>query len=67
MHIEKAATLADAANGAVEYAWATGDTNLPPAEYDAEFEVVFASGEVQTFPTEGYLPVEIINDLGGTV
>lgn len=66
VHIDEAATLADAANGAVEYPWAEGDTALAAGAYVAEFEVVFASGEVQTFPTDGYVDVQIIDDLGGT-
>lgn len=64
--VDSAATLADAANGVVEYAWAVGDTN-EPGSYVAEFEVVYADTSVQTFPTEGYVDVTITDDLGGTV
>lgn len=66
VHIDEVAVLADAANGAVEYPWAVGDTALPAGEYVAEFEVVFADSRVQTFPTDGFVDVQIIDDLGGT-
>lgn len=56
----------DGSKGRVEYAWGEGDTETPGA-YVAEFEVTYASGEVQTFPTEDYVDVTIYDDLGGTV
>lgn len=33
--------------------------------YRAEFEVLFKDGRTETYPSDGYLKVEIINDLGG--
>lgn len=44
--------------GIVEYEWAEGDTDAP-GSYEAEFEVTYADGTVETFPSEGYIPVEI--------
>jgi Rib/alpha/Esp surface antigen-like repeat protein len=64
--VDDAATLADAASGAVEYAWVAGDTDTP-GEYVCEFEVTYADGSTQTFPTEGYLAATVVDDLGGTV
>lgn len=51
----------------IQYAWQHGDTETAGLYY-AEFEVVYASGEVETFPADGYLIVEVKQDLGyGTV
>ena len=70
--VDTAATLAqvgdglDGTKGTVEYAWAPGDT-ADPGAYVCEFEVTFADGAVQTFPTQDYIPATIVDDLGGTV
>lgn len=47
------------------YRWAATDT-LTARAYYAEFHVTFLSGGVQVFPTDAYLAVEIMADLGGT-
>lgn len=52
-----AATLTDAANGIVSYAWAVGDTDTV-GEYHASFRVTFADGRAQTFPV--ILPVSVV-------
>ena len=47
----------------VQYGWLAGDTDqvgLRPAE----FEVTYADGRVETFPTGERLAVHITNDLG---
>lgn len=33
--------------------------------YNAEFEVQFPDGRIETYPSDGYLKVRIYNDLGG--
>ena len=33
--------------------------------YNAEFEVQFPDGRVETFPSNGYLKIHITSDLGG--
>ena len=63
--VNAAMTLANAAGGVVEYAWALGDTDTA-GSYVAEFEVTYASGVIQTFPTSGFETVTIHPDLGGT-
>ena len=55
----------DGSKGKVSYAWLAGDTDSP-GSYVAEFEVVYSDGEVQTFPTQGYVDCTITADLGGT-
>lgn len=57
---------ADPSSGLVSYAWAAGDTDTP-GDYDAEFEVTFDGGGVQTFPNAGYLHIRILGDLSDEV
>jgi hypothetical protein len=54
--------VADAVNGRVAYAWDPGDTDTAGA-YQGEFEVTWNVGEVETFPNDGYVSVQIIADL----
>lgn len=55
--------------GVVSYTWVApigetpGDTDVA-GEYDAEWEVTFADGTVQTFPNSRHLEVLIKRDLG---
>ena len=65
--VEADCVLESAPAGVVAYEWAEGDTATAAGEYVAEFEVVFADAKVQTFPTDGYIDVTIVDDLGGTV
>lgn len=58
--------VGSANRGVVAYAWEPGDTDTPGA-YVAEFEITYASGAVQTFPTQDFIPATIYDDLGGTV
>lgn len=55
--------VGDATDGEVSYPWAAGDTDTE-GEYDGEFQVTFAGGEVQTFPNDSYLRVKVVRDLG---
>lgn len=56
-------TVVNASGGVVQYSWAAGDTDTT-GTYQAEFEVTFAGGLIQTYPNNGYLSVAIIDDLG---
>jgi len=56
-------TVVDASNGIVQYAWAAADTDTA-GTFQAEIEVTFAGGLIQTYPNNGYLSVAIIDDLG---
>ena len=62
--VNAAATITDAAAGAVRYDWASGDTDTP-GDYNAEWEVIWPGPKTQTFPTVGYVTVSIIADLDG--
>lgn len=62
--VDAAAEIGDPATaGIVSYAWAAGDTDTE-GEYDAEFQVTFAGGAVQTFPNDSYLRIRVTRDLG---
>lgn len=57
-----ASVLEGGTTGAVEYAWATNDTNTSGV-YKAEWQVTFTDGKPQTFPNKGYISVIITDDL----
>jgi len=57
-----AATIEDAEAGQVSYPWTTSDTDTAD-DYEAEFQVTFAGGAVQTFPGRNWIAVHIIDDI----
>lgn len=61
--VDGTATIVDAAQGIVEYAWAPGDLQAA-GQYLAEFEVTWPDGRVQTYPGDGYITVAVVADLG---
>jgi hypothetical protein len=66
-------TIPDAAQGIVQWTPTTSDTQVA-GQYDAEFEITWASGEVETIPngqvdedgeiTSAYFRVNVVGDLG---
>lgn len=56
--------IEDAEHGEVWVVWVPGETAISGV-YRAEFEVVYLDGKVETFPSDGYISINIINDLGG--
>lgn len=60
--ISSAATIVDAAQGKVRYDW-TGTQTDVPGSFRGEFRVTFAGGSQQSFPTNGFIDIEISNDL----
>lgn len=60
--VSSAAAVVDAVNGKVTYTWLSGDTAVAGV-FDAEWEVTFAGGAVQTFPVDGLDTVLIRADL----
>lgn len=59
-----AVAVTDAAGGIVEYAWQVDDTDAA-GTYQAEWEVTYSDGSVETFPnTEDFIIIGINKDLG---
>ncbi len=51
----------DGTTGNAFYSWTTLPTDA--GFYQAEFEVTYLSGDVQTFPNSGYISVYVLEDL----
>ena len=60
--VDAAATVNVAADGDVQYEWIAADTS-ESGTFDAEFEVTYSDGSVETFPNYGYEKVHIDKDL----
>ena len=56
--------IIDAPNGAVNVYFERVHTDKTGI-YLAEFEVQFNDGRIETFPSDGYLRIKIMDDLGG--
>lgn len=56
------ATVSDADNGIVYYQWNANDTGAI-GSYEGEFEVTYAGGEIETFPNNKHIEIEIVDDL----
>ncbi len=64
--IHAPAQIIDAPNGVVEYAWSGADTDTTTEfqdPYNAEFEVNWASGDVETWPRNAFIKVTMPRDL----
>jgi hypothetical protein len=61
--VDAAASIVDAAAGEVRYDWQATDTDTAGV-FDAEWEVTYASGAVETFPSGEYLIIKVLEDLG---
>ena len=51
-----------AAAGTVEYRWTGTDTNTVGI-YDGEFEVTYGDNKPQTFPSDSYIKIVIVDDI----
>lgn len=50
-------------NGVVKYVWQVSDT-ATSGTFNAEWEVTFAAGKIQSFPNDSYFQIIIFDDLG---
>ena len=57
------ATIVTAGTGRVQYTFTASNTDTADS-YEGEFEVVFAGGEIQTYPNRGYIPIFVQDDIG---
>jgi hypothetical protein len=62
LKIDAGVTVTDPENGAIQYDWASGDTDTPGTYY-AEFQVTYTDGSVESFPNTENLIVTIIRNL----
>jgi hypothetical protein len=60
--LDEPMTITTAASGRCTYEWQTGDTDNT-GTYDVEFEILWNDGTIETVPNDGYLTVEITDDL----
>jgi len=56
------ASVSDPTNGVVKYLWIAADTDTT-GTYRAEFTVTFPSGKIATFPSNGFIEVEILDSI----
>lgn len=61
--VSAVAAIEDPVAGTVRYDWQAADTAVPGV-FNAEFEVTYPGGKVETFPNAEYIQVEILADLG---
>lgn len=62
--VDAAASITNAAQGLVMYAWDPTDTD-EVGTFIAEWEVTFVSGKIETFPNWKNLIVKVFDDIGG--
>ena len=60
--VDAVATIYDYDAAQVSYAWQAADTATAGA-YEAEFEVTNVDGTIETFPNNGYIRVQIVDDI----
>lgn len=60
--VNSVCTITNAALGQVRYVWVSPNTDTS-GTYKVEFEILWSDGKIGTVPNEGYLTVEILDDL----
>lgn len=63
LHVDQPVTIITPSEGRVSYGWTPGDTDVP-GQFDAEFEVTFADGEIITCPNDGHFPIHVTRQVG---
>ena len=56
------AIISDGENGVAYYLWSSEDT-ATAGTFKAEFEVTYSDASVETFPNDGYINIQIEDDL----
>jgi hypothetical protein len=60
---KKECSITSAEGGEVAYEWDAEDTDTS-GEFNFEFEIVWAPGETETVPRQGYYLLDVEDDLG---
>ena len=60
--VDDAAVISDADGGVVYYSWSSSDTDTI-GSFEAEFEVTYSGGEIESFPNNQFINVEITDDI----
>lgn len=60
--VDSAALVISEPDGTVQYDWVAEDT-AEIGSYQAEFEVTYPDGTIETFPNNEYIRVQIIDDI----
>jgi hypothetical protein len=60
--IDRAVADIDVIDGTLTYIWQASDTDFI-GEYEAEFDVLDAEGKRRTFPADGHIRVQVLDDL----
>jgi hypothetical protein len=60
--VDAAAVVAGALTGEARYDWIATDT-VTVGGFNAEFEVTYSDGTIETFPNTGYIQVRIKDDI----
>lgn len=60
--VDAAAAVTGATTGVVQYTWSASNTDTV-GSYEAEFQVTFSGGGIQTYPNNRYIDVEIVDDI----
>jgi len=60
--VDAEAVIINEPSGVVQYNWVAADT-AAIGSYQAEFEITYPDGTIETFPNNGYIRVEIIDDI----
>jgi hypothetical protein len=60
--LDEVAVIVDAEAGSVRYDWGSGQTSTAGV-YDAEFEITWTGGGIQTVPSKGYMKIYVAEDL----
>lgn len=61
--VTRTAVISDALNGILQVTFQSPDTDFP-GNYDAEVEITWSAGAVETVPNDSYLQIVIKADLG---
>ena len=59
---KQSVTINDASAGDLQYDWASANTNTADV-YEGEFQVTYADTRVQTFPNDGYILIDVKDDV----